>query len=552
MLRLHVSTTNKLADKGNNRNALESEIKLTKLAISTRMVRIKKLEEHEAEAKRKDAEIIADELRQVKEKEHNSLLLGIPIQKKRGRKRKHVSKVPQKLADMPAERRQRIMDIRKLKRDVTDQTSHIDQLTFDMKSTRNNIALTNYLLEVAPMLNEHHSIKARFQEEEMLINAELTKVEQNATGDHLQAHKKELRAKMINLRQRMCAESNELTSLYINKFRPDMITNDDKTRRYQDAQIKEKQCPECKSDLIHDSVQHAMICSSGCGYSRSHYIANTTSHMSYDDIRASSVSRKYTYRRINHFRDFVRQVQGKSNVPPAPELTKLLRHEFFKCHTKVDDIHPKLVRKKLKKLNKSEHYEIVVVLTMVLNPKFTPISIPPEREEKLCFMFLQAEPVYEKIKSRVRKSRRNFMSYPVAAFKLCQLNGWSEYLHAFTLLKSDKLLVEQDKYWKLICSELNWKYISTVGNVLTSSMFGVKLDVDPDPLEQDITAAAKEKQESVEEMDSDDEYCMRPFEQEEFAELDDDGDSYSDVDWEDPEYGRGGHCSDEGAQESEW
>lgn len=50
-------------------------------------------------------------------------------------------------------------------------------------------------------------------------------------------------------------------------------------------------------------------------------------------------------------------------------------------------------------------------------------------------------------------------------YKLCELLGWDEYLPAFALLKSDDLLILQDNYFKLICKELNWQFVPTVGRI---------------------------------------------------------------------------------------
>lgn len=291
-----------------------------------------------------------------------------------------------------------------------------------------------------------------------------------------------------------------------------------------------------------------MVCS--CGHTETDYIRADVDHMTHDDIKQMSVSRRYTYKRINHFREFLRETQGKTNSPPSQDLLNVLRLEFSRSYVKVKDITPGRVRKQLKKLNLSEYYEMSVIVAVMLNPSFVPINIPPEREEKLCYQFMRAEPAFEKTKSDVNRSRRNFMSYPVTAYKLCELNGWLEYLPAFTLLKSTKLMIEQDSYWRRVCEETGWVYKRTVGNVLLSSMFAPRrrpgansegkqaADNGARPVTDKAQDAGGGGVAATRKDDSD-EYCMKPYDEEEWnAPVDDfagdsDGSQYdeSGVEW---------------------
>lgn len=204
-------------------------------------------------------------------------------------------------------------------------------------------------------------------------------------------------------------------------------------------------------------------------------------------------TRRCTYRRINHFREYLRQQQGKSRVVISENTLDVLRAELKKHYYKPEDCTPQIVRSLLKNLNqvttranpkskiKSSSstasgqqqqqaswaliYEHTPTITILLNPSYRLIDIPPERERLLCHLFEKTEIPFEKYKLTVKKGRKNFLSYPYMTYKLCELLGWDDYLPAFSLLKSDDLLILQDCYFKLICKELSWQFVPTVGRV---------------------------------------------------------------------------------------
>ena len=125
-------------------------------------------------------------------------------------------------------------------------------------------------------------------------------------------------------------------------------------------------------------------------------------------------------------------------------------------------------------------YEHTPTLTVLLNPSYRLIDIPIERERLLCHLFEKTEAPFEKYKLSVKKGRKNFLSYPYMTYKLCELLGWDEYLPAFALLKSDDLLILQDNYFKLICKELNWQFVPTVGRIDVRETLGVTNVCKPD------------------------------------------------------------------------
>jgi predicted Zn-ribbon and HTH transcriptional regulator len=220
-------------------------------------------------------------------------------------------------------------------------------------------------------------------------------------------------------------------------------------------------CSHCGAALVELDV-HKFVCSGCSAIYESQEYGST-----YEDLKNMTPQRQFTYRRINHFREFLRQIQGKSRATIPAALYVELKGEFAKSKIPLHTLTTKAVRAKLKKMDQSKFYEHVESITATLNPNYKPINIEAGREEKLCFMFTQLEEPYEKIKKQVQKKRKNFMSYPYIFYKLCELNGWDEYLRAAYLLKSVPLLVEQDRWCQLAFQQLNWQFVDRTLDLMT-------------------------------------------------------------------------------------
>lgn len=191
---------------------------------------------------------------------------------------------------------------------------------------------------------------------------------------------------------------------------------------------------------------------------------------SYDQIRScvSSV-RVYTYKRLNHFREYLRQRQGKSHVYLPPSIWDKIKAELAKFHCLPENYNTRLtfqlMEQVLKRLQLNKYYEHTRYLTMRLNPNIKTLDIPAARECRMCQRFTELEAPFEKFKHTIVKTRKNFMSYPFVAWKIAELEDWPEYLSHFKLLKSGELLVLQDKWWELATKMLHWPFHRTIGRI---------------------------------------------------------------------------------------
>jgi Poxvirus Late Transcription Factor VLTF3 like len=167
----------------------------------------------------------------------------------------------------------------------------------------------------------------------------------------------------------------------------------------------------------------------------------------------------YSYKRENHFNEWIGQFQAKESTSVPAEVFDQLRFEFKKQKIKdLSEITHEKVKGLLKKLNKSKYYEHVPYITTILNG-IQPPTMPQALEDKLRLMFHKIQAPFEKHKPA---NRKNFLSYSYILYKFCELLGEDDYLPCFPLLKSKEKLYIQDQIWSKICKELHWEFIRTV------------------------------------------------------------------------------------------
>lgn len=167
----------------------------------------------------------------------------------------------------------------------------------------------------------------------------------------------------------------------------------------------------------------------------------------------------YSYKRENHFNEWISQFQAKESTNVPEEIINQLRSEFKKQKIKdLSEITHEKVRGLLKKLDKNKYYEHVPYIATMLSG-IQPPTMPQALEDKLRLMFHKIQAPFEKHKPQ---NRKNFLSYSYVLYKFCELLGEDEYLPCFPLLKSKEKLYIQDVIWKKICDELQWEFIKTI------------------------------------------------------------------------------------------
>jgi transcription initiation factor TFIIIB Brf1 subunit/transcription initiation factor TFIIB len=213
-------------------------------------------------------------------------------------------------------------------------------------------------------------------------------------------------------------------------------------------------CPSCGStELEHDHMTSDDICRS-CGTTL--YVqCEEVGFREEQDIEKTIV---YSYRRENHFNEWIAQFQAKESTNVPSDVIEKLRNEFRKQKIKdVSEITHARVKEFLKKLGLSKYYEHVPYITTILNG-IQPPTMPQALEDKLRIMFKHIEAAWEKNKPADRK---NFLSYSYTLYKMCELLGEDDYLPCFQLLKSKEKrdaireIADRDPEYKAILKKQN-------------------------------------------------------------------------------------------------
>lgn len=167
----------------------------------------------------------------------------------------------------------------------------------------------------------------------------------------------------------------------------------------------------------------------------------------------------FSYKRINHYQEWLNQIQGKETTDIPEEIFDKIMLELKKQRiTNIKDVNRQKIKEILKKLKINKYYEhipyILNRITGIPNPNLT-----QELEEKLRNMFKEIQVPFLKHSPLVRK---NFLSYSYVIHKFIQILGKDEYLRYFPLLKSREKLHQQEEIWKKICKDLGWKFIRSI------------------------------------------------------------------------------------------
>ena len=213
-------------------------------------------------------------------------------------------------------------------------------------------------------------------------------------------------------------------------------------------------CFKCNNILTCLQHEAIMICNN-CGYQEPLLVEQNRPILKQNNKDTSH----FSYKRINHFREWCNQVQGKESTDIPNEIFEKILNEIKK--EKINDtrnITYNKMREILKRLRINKYYEHINYIINRINGIPTP-QFSAELEDKLCNMFRDIQAPFLK---HCPKGRKNFLSYSYVLYKFFQILGLNEYLKFFPLLKSREKLYAQDQIWKKICEELNYSIIPSL------------------------------------------------------------------------------------------
>lgn len=169
----------------------------------------------------------------------------------------------------------------------------------------------------------------------------------------------------------------------------------------------------------------------------------------------------WAYKRVNHFSEWVSQVQARETTDIPEEVYDKILFEIKKQKiTNLADVTTIKLKEILKKMGGkyNKYYEHIPHILHRLNGLPVP-HFGPELEERLRQMFFQIQVPFLK---HAPKNRKNFLSYSYVLNKFMTLLNQDQYLSSFPLLKSREKLHQQDMIWKKICEELGWEFVRSL------------------------------------------------------------------------------------------
>ncbi len=207
-----------------------------------------------------------------------------------------------------------------------------------------------------------------------------------------------------------------------------------------------KYCEECNVEKILVIEDSSYICPD-CG------------DMEFIIIDEDKQIKEYSpYRRINHFKEWLNQLQAKEITEISDDIFQNIVNELNKNkNIDINTIGRDKMQDILKKLGYNKLYEhIPFILNKLIG--VDPPKIDRSTEERFIEMFTIIQEPWETYKP---KGRKNFLSYPYILYKFSELLERDDLLNFFPMLQPQKLM-EQDLIWQKFCKHLKWEYYPTI------------------------------------------------------------------------------------------
>ena len=213
-------------------------------------------------------------------------------------------------------------------------------------------------------------------------------------------------------------------------------------------------CELCNQQMYLSDLVSEIFCIN-CGNTKR--IMVVTDKISYSDPQSEITY--YTYKRINHFNEWLAQFQAKERKDLSSEIYSLINSELKNNkHLNINNIKYNDMREILKKLKLNKYYENIPHILTIITGKNAPM-LDRKSEEILRSLFKEIQIPFMK---NCPPTRKNFLSYSYVLHKFCELLEYDHLLECFTLLKSREKLHAQDIIWEKICKDLNWEFIPSL------------------------------------------------------------------------------------------
>jgi len=187
---------------------------------------------------------------------------------------------------------------------------------------------------------------------------------------------------------------------------------------------------------------------------------NIGNRSTYKDTERANISGKYKYTRMIHFKNCIKQYQGKqkSKIPEKclEEVLSQLKINGIQLHK----TNPQHIRTCLQETGWSDQYEnFVLIWSLITDKKCPDIS---HLEDLIIQDFQLIERAYNEVIGNPQEERSSFMSYPYVLYQLLERRNWKCDLNFFNMLKSDRIMW-LDNVMEQIYLKLGWKGFFPLG-----------------------------------------------------------------------------------------
>ena len=217
---------------------------------------------------------------------------------------------------------------------------------------------------------------------------------------------------------------------------------------------QDKLSENCNHKLYLSDLMSELYCKN-CGKSKN--ILVITDKISYTDPQSEITY--YTYKRINHFNEWLAQFQAKERSDLPNEIYENINKELNKNkYLIIENLKYIDIREILKRLKYNKYYENIPYILSIITGNNAP-TLDRSSEEILRSLFKEIQIPFM---NNCPPNRKNFLSYSYVLHKFCELLEYDHLLEYFSLLKSREKLHQQDLIWEKICKDLNWEFIPSL------------------------------------------------------------------------------------------
>ena len=211
---------------------------------------------------------------------------------------------------------------------------------------------------------------------------------------------------------------------------------------------------QCGAAQLYDQREQLLVCTS-CGVCAHDYSIAMPQH----GTEESSVVPHFTYKKVNHFREWLAQCQARelSDITPTIEALQAELKKQRLSEAEQRELTPVKIRAYLRQLRLGNYDHLHLIHAAITGRR--PPQFDHETEMRLVEMFKATLVPFETVRARVCPARSNFLSYSYVLRKLTGILGVERIdEHYFPLLKSREKLYMADMIWKAICAELGWPF----------------------------------------------------------------------------------------------